>query len=192
MELGWGDSAVRAPWLGSHGIGVGRGQGSLVDQRRGFDHSTFRQPVEPVCGAANAAHGAWMLAPGCAVGNLDDRALGIAIDQQVSLRVHQHRRANLLRPMVIVGDPPKGCLDPANHNRHLGIGSATPMAIDNHRSIRPPASLRPRGVGIIAPNPPIRSIVINHRIHIASGNPKKQIRPSPESRTNPHATNRAD
>ena len=59
------------------------------------------------------------LAGGQAVRDLDDRALGVAVDQQVGLGVDQHRAAHLVGPVVVVGDAAQARLDAADHDRHV-------------------------------------------------------------------------
>ena len=46
--------------------------------------------------------------------DLADLSLGVAVDEQVRLRVEQRRAANLLRPVIEVRYPPQRCLDAAN------------------------------------------------------------------------------
>src|SRR5690606_40469570 len=63
---------------------------------------------------------------GQAMGDLDHRALGIAVQQQVGLGVHENRMAYLVLPVVIVGNPPQRSLDATDDDRHALVSlSAT-------------------------------------------------------------------
>ncbi len=55
-------------------------------------------------------------ARGQAVGQLDDGPLGIAEDQQVGLRVGQHRAAHLVGPVVVVGNAAQAGLDASRYD----------------------------------------------------------------------------
>ena len=55
-------------------------------------------------GAANIRHGSDGLTGGQAVGDFNNRALSIAIQQQVAFRVDHHTAAHLVRPVVVVGN----------------------------------------------------------------------------------------
>ena len=54
--------------------------------------------------AADVRHGQNRLPGRQAVGDFDNRALGIAIQQQVAFGVHHHTAAHLVRPVVVVRD----------------------------------------------------------------------------------------
>jgi len=58
------------------------------------------------------------------VRDLADLPLGVAEDQEVGLRVHQHRSPHFLRPVVEVRDTAQGRLDATHDDRHVPVGLA--------------------------------------------------------------------
>ncbi len=62
-----------------------------------------------------------------ALRHLDDGALGVAVEQEIRLRVQQHAAAHLLRPVVVVGDAPQRGLDAADDHGGAGAGLAHPL-----------------------------------------------------------------
>jgi hypothetical protein len=86
-------------------------------------------------GAAQVADLADRLAPRQAVGEFDQRALGVAEQQQVGLRMRQDGAPHLVRPVVVVGDAAQGGLDAADHQRHVGEGFARALRIDDHGAV---------------------------------------------------------
>ena len=103
-------------------------------------------------------------------------ALGIAVHQQIGLGVDQYRAAHFLRPVIEMRDAAQARLDAADDDRHIGIGFARALAVDDHAAIGPAAALAFRGIGIIASDTPVGGIAINHRIHVAGGDTEKQFR----------------
>ena len=54
---------------------------------------------------------------------LDDRALGVAVDEQIGVRVDEHRAPDLVGPVVVVRDPPQARLDAADHDAARRLGT---------------------------------------------------------------------
>ncbi len=81
-----------------------------------------------------------------AVRDLADLPLGVAEHQQVGLRVHQHRAAHLLRPVVEVRDAAQRGLDAADDDRHVLVRLARALRVDDHAAIRPRPPATPCGV----------------------------------------------
>ena len=107
--------------------------------------------------------------------DLDQRALGIAVEQQVGLGVEQDRAAHLVGPVIVMGDAAQRRLDAAEHDRRVGEGLAAALGVDDDGAIRPFAALAVRRVGIIVAQASVRGVAVDHRIHIAGGDAEKQI-----------------
>ena len=65
-------------------------------------------------------------------GDLTDRALSVAVDQQVRLGIEQHRTPHFFRPVVEVGNAAQRGFDAANHDRHVAIGFAYALRVNDH------------------------------------------------------------
>ena len=108
--------------------------------------------------------------------DLDDLPLAIAVDQQIGLGIEQNRAAHLLRPVVEMRDAAQRCLDAADHDRHVAVGLARALRVDDHRAIGPLAALAAGRVGIVAAHAPVGGVAIDHRIHVAGGDAEEQSR----------------
>ena len=67
----------------------------------------------------------------------DHLPLARAVDQEVGRRVREDRGADRVRPVVVVGEPPEGGLDPAEHDRDPGEERVHAVGVDEHGSIGP-------------------------------------------------------
>src|SRR6185436_17454471 len=81
--------------------------------------------------AAQVAHLLDALAPLEPLGQLPDRALAHAEDDQVGLGVEQDRAPYLLAPVVEVRDASQRRLDAPDHDRHAREGPARQVRIDD-------------------------------------------------------------
>ncbi len=111
-----------------------------------------------------------------AVRDLADLPLGVAEHQQVGLRVHQHRAAHLLRPVVEVRDAPERRLDAADHDRHVLVRLPGALRVHDHAAVGPRAGHAVRGVGVVAADAAVRGVAVHHRIHVAAGDAEEQVR----------------
>ena len=155
-----------------------------IDLARHVDHAGIhllplfiRQPAvrHHEGGTADVAHLGQLLAARGAVGDFHQRALGVAVQQDVGLGVHQHRRAHLLAPVVVVGDAAQRCLDAADHHADAGIGLAAALRVHRHRAIRALVGLGVRGVGVVGARAAIGGVAVDHRVHVAGGDAKEQV-----------------
>jgi hypothetical protein len=77
-----------------------------------------------------------------------------------------------------VRDAAQAGLDAADHQRHVGEGFAAALRVDQHRAI----GAQPGGgvgrVGIIAADPAIAGVAIDHRVHVAGRDAPEQIGPA--------------
>ena len=163
------------------GIGIGTGiNPTWRIERAGID------PVPVIVGApawrhhegraAQIANAVDRLAPGQAVGQFDQRALGVAEDQQIGFRVDQHRPAHGVAPVVVVGDPAQRSLDRADHHGNLLERLAAALGIRHHGAIGPLAGFGIRRVGVVGANLAVAGVTIDHRIHVAGGHAEIEIR----------------
>ena len=111
-----------------------------------------------------------------AVRDLDDCALGIAIEQQIALRIDNDRAADFVLPVVVMRDASQRTLDAADDDRHILVGLATALRVDQRRTVGALAAFIARGIGVVAADLAIGGIPVDHRIHIAGGDAEKQIR----------------
>ena len=116
------------------------------------------------------------LAPGQPVRQFDDRPLGIAENQQVSLGIGQHRAPHLVRPVIVMSDAAQAGLDRADQHIAAGKSLAAALGIDRHGAIGPLVGLGIRGIGVVGTALAVGSVAIDHRIHVAGGHAEKQVR----------------
>ncbi len=110
------------------------------------------------------------------MGDLDDLALAVAIDEQIGARVEEDRAAHFLRPVIEVRDPTKARFDAADDDRYLAERFARALRIDDHGTIGSLASFGIRRVRIVAPDASIRGVAIHHRIHVSGSDAEEQVR----------------
>ena len=115
-------------------------------------------------------------ARGEAVRDLADLPLGIAVDEQIGLRVEQDGAAHLLRPVVEMGNTPQRRLDTANDERHVLVRLAHALRVDENAAVGPAACDAVRRVGVVAADAAIRRVAVHHRIHVAAGHAEHERR----------------
>jgi hypothetical protein len=103
------------------------------------------------------------------VGHLDDGALGVAVEQQVGLGVGQDRAADLLGPVVEVGDAAERRLDAAQDDRHVLERLAAALGVDQGAAVGSLAALTARRIGVVAADPAVGRVAVDHRVHVAAG-----------------------
>ena len=108
--------------------------------------------------------------------NIHNRALGIAVHQHVGLGVDQHRAPHFLRPVIKMRNAPQAGFDAADDDRHIRKRFACALAVNNHRTVGPLAAFGAGRIGIVAAQPPVSGVAIDHRIHVAGRYAKKQFR----------------
>ena len=110
------------------------------------------------------------------VRDLADLPLGVAEHEQVRLRVHQHRAAHLLRPVVEVRDAAQRGLDAADDDRHVLERLAHALRIHDDAAVRACAGGTVRRVGVVAADAAVRGVAVHHRVHVAAGDAEEQVR----------------
>ena len=115
------------------------------------------------------------LALGQAVRQFHQRTLGIAVEQDVGLGIHQHRAPHLVRPVVVVGNTAQASLDAADHQRGVGIRFAAALGIHQHGAIRALAALAVGRVGIVGADFAVGGIAVDHAVHVPCRHAEIQV-----------------
>ena len=110
--------------------------------------------------------------------DVGDLSLGVAIDQQVGLGIHEHGAAHFFAPVIEVRDAAQRGLDTADDDGHVFIGLARALRIHDDRAVRPLAPLPTRRVRVIAAHAAVGGIAVDHRVHVAGGDAEEQPRPA--------------
>jgi hypothetical protein len=118
------------------------------------------------------------LAGGKTVRHLHDGALGIAVDEQIRLGVRQDRAAHLVGPVVVMRNAAQRRLDAAEHDRHVLVGLAAALRVDDGAAVGPLAALAACRVGVVVAQPAVRGVAVDHRVEVAAGDAKEQGRPA--------------
>ena len=111
-----------------------------------------------------------------AAGQLEHRALPHSVTEPVRPGGNQHRRHQAVLPIVIVRDPPERSLNPADHDRDLGVELLQNLRIDRHGIVRPRPRLSFRRVSVVMAEPLGRRIMVDHGIHGPGIDPEIQPR----------------
>jgi hypothetical protein len=112
------------------------------------------------------------------VRDLDDRPLGVAVQEDVALRVDQDCPAHLVGPVVVMRDAAQASFDAAQHDRHILEGFAAALAVDDGRAVRPLATRIARRVRIVRADLAVGGVAVDHRIHVAGGDAEEQVGPA--------------
>ena len=111
-----------------------------------------------------------------AMGDFDNCAFGIAIQQQITFRIDDDAAAHLVAPVVIVGNAAQTAFDAAQDDWHILVCLSAALRINNSRPVRPLAADVARRVGIVTADFVVSGVAVDHRIHVARGHTVKQVR----------------
>ena len=175
----------RAPLLldgaGRQVLGVDVGIDDLVDLARPVDaggvdlEPALRRVAANERRAAHIADGLDRLTGGQTLSHLDDCTLGVAEQQDVGAGVDQDRMANLVLPVVVVGDAAQRGLDAAEHDRHVLVGFLAALAVDQAGAVRPLARFAAGGISIVRADLLVRGVAVDHRVHVAGRDPEEEV-----------------
>ncbi len=126
--------------------------------------------------AADVGQAVHRLARRQAVRDLDDGALGIAVQQQVGLAVDEDRAPHLVLPVVVVRDAAQAGLDAADDHRHVAPGLLAALRVDQRRAVGAAAAGAAGRVGVVAADLAVGGVAVDHRIHVAGGDAEEQVR----------------
>ena len=112
------------------------------------------------------------------LGDLDDRVLAHAVDDQVGLAVEQDRPADRVAPVVVMGQPPQRRLDAAGDDRHAGERLAGAVAVRQRRPVGPQADPAAGRIGVVVADLLVGGVVVDQRVHVAGADGEEQPRPA--------------
>ena len=101
--------------------------------------------------------------PVCA---FDDARFAHAVHQQRRTGVHQNAVAHLVVPVVVVGEPPQRCLQPADNDGHVRPRLPHPVGVHDGGPVRPLAHLSALAVQVAGPPPLGHRVVGHHRVQV--------------------------
>ena len=110
------------------------------------------------------------------VGDLDNRVLAHAVDEDVGARVEQYRALELVLPVVVVGQAAQTRLDAADDDGGVLERLADEVAVDRDGSIGTAPLLATRGIGVGVAAVLGHRIVVDHGVHVAGADEKAQAR----------------
>ena len=112
---------------------------------------------------------------GQAVGDFDNRALGVAVQQQVALGVHHDGAAHFVAPVVVMRDAAQRAFDAAQNDGHVVLRFAAALAVDNGGAVGALAADVAGGVGVVAADFAVRRVAVDHGVHVARRHAPEQI-----------------
>ncbi len=128
------------------------------------------------CRAAQIADGFDFLARRQPVRERNQRAFGIAEQQDVGLGIRQHGAPHGVRPVIVMRNAAQARLDAADHDIRIRVGLARALRVHHQRTIRALAARTACRVGIVRTELAFRRIAVDHRIHVAGRDAKIQAR----------------
>ena len=100
--------------------------------------------------------------------------LAHAVADQVGAGVKQDRTLQLVRPVIVMSQTAKRCLDAAQHDGNVLVRAANQVSVDHRRAIGTKPHLAAGRERIGAAMLLRYRVVVYHRVHIASGNQESQ------------------
>ncbi|MNO87222.1 hypothetical protein D3C76_786410 [compost metagenome] len=147
-----------------------------VDTRRVDFVPVFRRIATDERGAAHIGDVFDLVPVGQALGDFDDRALGVAVQQNVGAGVDQDRVTHAILPVVVVGNAAQGRFDAAEHDRHVLVGFLAALAVDQAGAVRTLTGQATRRVGVVGTDFLVRGVAVDHRVHVAGRDTEEQVR----------------
>ena len=102
------------------------------------------------------------------------RLLAHAIDKDIGRRIAKDARAQLVLPIIVMGESAQGGLYTTQNNGYIGIELAQNLGIDNGRIVRTEAVPTIRTVGILGTQTTVGCVFVDHRVHVARRDGKIQ------------------
>ena len=110
------------------------------------------------------------------VGDLDDRVLAHAVDEDVGARVEQYRTLELVLPVVVVGQAAQARLDAADNDGGVLERLTDEVAVDRDGTVGAVTFLAAGGIGVGVAAVLGHRIVVDHGVHVAGADEKAQAR----------------
>ena len=111
-----------------------------------------------------------------AMRHFHQRTLAVAEDQHVGFRIHQHRTAHGVRPVVVVRGAAQARLDAAQDHRHVFPCFFASLGVDEGRAIGTFTRHVICRISVVMTQLTVRGIAVDHRVHVARGHAKEQVR----------------
>ncbi|MNN19949.1 hypothetical protein D3C81_1332070 [compost metagenome] len=127
-------------------------------------------------GAAHVGDVFDLVTVGQALGDFDNRTLGVTVEQDVGAGVDQDRVAYTVLPVVVVGDAAQGRFDAAEHDRHVLVGFLAALAVDQAGAVRTLAGQATRRVRVVGTDFLVRCVAVDHGVHVAGRDTEEQVR----------------
>src|SRR5690606_16091116 len=125
--------------------------------------------------AADAGHLIQGFTCGDAVGDVDDGPLGVAVEQDVGAGIDQHGFADLVAPVIVLGDAAQAGLDAADDDGYMVVGFAAALAVDDHRAVGAFAGRGVGRVGVVVADAQVGGVAVDQRVHVAAGHTEEQV-----------------
>ncbi len=109
------------------------------------------------------------------MGNVDNRAFGVAKHQQVGPAVEQHGAFNPITPVIVMRNAAQTGLDTASDDGDIAIGLFQSLTVDGDGPVGAFARNVTRGIGVVIAAFPVRRVVVDHGVHVARGDAEKQV-----------------
>ena len=110
------------------------------------------------------------------VGDLDNRVLAHAVDEDVGARVEQYRALELVLPVVVVGQATQARFDAADDDGGVLERLADEVAVDRDGTVGTAPLLATGGIGVGVAAVLGHRIVVDHGVHVAGADQKAQAR----------------
>ena len=102
--------------------------------------------------------------------------LAHAVDEQVGARLDEHRGAQRVAPVVVVGQPPQRGLDAPHDHRHMGEEALEDARVDRHGVVGAEARAAAGRIGVVVAQPEVGRVVVDHRVHRSGRDAEEEAR----------------
>lgn len=109
-----------------------------------------------------------------AVHQLLDRFFSHAVDEQIGGAVDEDTRPQMVLPVIVVRQAAHGGFDTAQYDWHVGVEFLQNFGVNNAGVIGPHTGTAIGRVSIIATQPLVGGVVIDHRIHRSGRHAEEQ------------------
>ena len=110
------------------------------------------------------------------MGNFNNSSFSVAVKQKVTFTIDHDRASDLVLPIIVVSNASKRTFDTAQNDGYIWISFLTTLAVYQSTSVGALAAYAARRIGIITSNLSVRSVAVDHRIHVTRCDTEKQVR----------------
>ena len=108
--------------------------------------------------------------------HFNDGLLSHTVDNQIGRGITENAGAQLVLPVVVVGQPAQGGFDASQDDGNVGIELAKYLGIDDGGIFRPHVVPAVRTVGIFRAQAAVGGILVDHRVHASRSNAEEETR----------------